>query len=184
MARRPVIQIPHPHASPSLRRALGAVRREFAAAGLAPLLEWVRVEQVGMPPTADAMGWYYFDRHTIRVPAWTPRAMRACARTTGTKHISLRAVLRHEFGHALFDYLDLERDRGFRRRFGRGECVSAYAATNAEEDFAETFMRWMTWGGDLRRPSAGRGLRGKWRFVGRCVQRVRAVDGQRSRSAA
>lgn len=183
MPRRPVIQIPHPEASPSLRRALRDVRREFAAAGLGDLLDWVRVEQVEVPPTADAMGWYYFDRHTIRVPEWTPRAMRACARTTGGKHISLRSVLRHEFGHALFDYLRLDRDRGFRRRFGDGEFITAYAATNAEEDFAETFMRWMTWGGRLRRERPSAELRAKWRFVGRCVRRMRAAEVVRRRAA-
>lgn len=183
MPRRPVIQIPHPEASPTLRRALVAVRREFAAAGLGDLLAWVRVEQVEVPPTADAMGWYYFDRHTIRVPEWTPRAMRACARTTGSKHISLRSVLRHEFGHALFDYLRLDRDPAFRRRFGHGDLITAYAGTNAEEDFAETFMRWMTWSGRLHRAQPSRSLRAKWRYVGRCVQRVAAADVCRRRAA-
>ena len=183
MPRRPVIQIPHPEASPTLRRALVAVRREFAAAGLGDLLAWVRVEQVEVPPTADAMGWYYFDRHTIRVPEWTPRAMRACARTTGSKHISLRSVLRHEFGHALFDYLRLDRDPAFCRRFGHGDLITAYAGTNAEEDFAETFMRWMTWSGRLHRTQPSRSLRAKWRYVGRCVQRVAAADVCRRRAA-
>ena len=183
MPRRPVIQIPHPAASPTLRRALRAVRREFAAAGLGDLLDWVRVEQVEVPPTADAMGWYYFDRHTIRVPEWTQRAMRACARTTGSKHISLRSVLRHEFGHALFDYLRLDRDPTFRRRFGHGEAITAYAAKNDEEDFAETFMRWMTWGGRLRRTRPGSALRAKWRFVTHCVRRVAAAQVCRRRAA-
>lgn len=182
MASRPIIRIPHPAASPTLRRALRDLRREFARAGLTRLFAWVRVEQIDRPPTAEAMGWYSFSRHTIRMPEWTPRAMRACARDAGSKAISLRAVLRHEFGHALFDLLRLEGDPGF-RRFGRGESVTAYAETNAEEDFAETFMRFMTWRGRLRR-RAGPALRAKWGFVRDCIGRVRRRRARRLRAAA
>ena len=48
MPRRPVIQIPHPQASPTLRRALVAVRREFIAAGLGDLLDGGRLAEINL----------------------------------------------------------------------------------------------------------------------------------------
>ena len=75
---------------------------------------------------------------------------------------NLRDVLRHEYGHALAHYRpSLRKANGtFAEVFGRydagrptyfqlhrADCVSAYAATQPSEDFAETFKVWLRRGG-------------------------------------
>ena len=166
---RPLIRIHSSRQSASLTSALHDLRREFATLGLSGLFYWVTVEQCARPLTHRGMGWYLFDRRIIRLPRWSRSAVKASARASGSKHISLRAVLRHEFGHALADLLALGERADFRARFGHGEHLTAYAAENADEDFAETFMRYVTWGGRLRRRRPSPALRAKWEYVHRCV---------------
>ncbi len=166
---RPLIRIHSPGQSPSLTGALRDLRREFAAFGLSGLFYWVTVEQCARPLTARGMGWYLFDRRIIRLPRWSRSAVKASARASGSKHISLRAVLRHEFGHALADLLGLADRADFHSRFGHGEVLTDYAAENADEDFAETFMRFATWRGRLRRRRPSIELRRKWTYVEHCV---------------
>jgi hypothetical protein len=150
---------------PALVDALRDLRRELYALGLGPLFYWVTVVQSRRTMSARGLAWYTFGERKLRLPRWTQRTRRESARAFGAKALSLRAVLRHEFGHALADYLHLEDRRCFKRTFGQGTTLTRYAELNADEDFAETFMRFVTWGGKLRRTNPDRTLRAKWRYV-------------------
>jgi hypothetical protein len=100
-------------------------------------------------------------------------------------------VIRHEFGHALADLYPMALSRGgtFRAAFGgsyasaakpnesvpdwRTCCVSEYATTNTQEDFAETFMLFVKHKGKIpakfaRKPA----IRKKWKAVAEIVKRV------------
>ena len=102
-------------------------------------------------------------------------------------------VLRHEFGHALSDRYPetLEKGGVFQAAFGgpccdepapgtdpevwEGRCVSRYAATNTQEDFAETFRFFVKHKGKIpakfaRKPA----IRKKWKAVAEIVKRVAA----------
>ena len=102
-------------------------------------------------------------------------------------------VLRHEFGHALADRYPAASKKGalFRKAFGgaygdklakgtnsrdwEGRCVSAYAATATQEDFAETFMFFVKHKGKMpakfaRHPA----IAGKWKAVSEIIRRVAA----------
>ena len=103
-------------------------------------------------------------------------------------------VLRHEFGHALMDlyYRPLALGFLFRTAFGgphgakpalgsdpddwAGRCVTPYAATATQEDFAETFMLFVKHKGKIparfaRKPA----IRKKWMAAGEIVKRVAAA---------
>ena len=102
-------------------------------------------------------------------------------------------IFRHEFGHALADRYPaaLKKGASFRKAFGgaygdkpakgtspsdwEGRCVSAYAATATQEDFAETFMFFVKHKGKMpakfaRHPA----IAGKWKAVAEIVRRVAA----------
>jgi hypothetical protein len=100
-------------------------------------------------------------------------------------------VLRHEFGHALADrYPKALRDGDlFKKAFGgpygdrpakgtdpddwEGRCVSRYAATATQEDFAETFMFFLKHKGKIPARFANKpAIRKKWKAVAEIVRRV------------
>jgi len=99
---------------------------------------------------------------------------------------SLRAVLRHEFGHVIAHHLpSTVRTRAFRSIFGGPHgwqerdadqpdeaFVSDYAATCPAEDFAETFAHFVTY----RRSHGTRGyhpkLRAKLQYVAKMIKRL------------
>ena len=100
-------------------------------------------------------------------------------------------VLRHEFGHALAElYPDaLKKGGKFRAAFGgaygdnpawgtdpdnwEGRCVTPYAATRTQEDFAETFMLFMKHKGKIPARFAKKpAIRRKWKAVAEIVKRV------------
>ena len=102
-------------------------------------------------------------------------------------------VLRHEFGHALADRYPAALKKGalFRKAFGgaygdepargtdpsdwEGRCVSAYAATATQEDFAETFMFYVKHKGKIPAKFAKKpALRKKWKVMAEIVRRVAA----------
>gem|GEM_PF-4531501 len=168
--RQAPIRLAGRSADPALLEALRDVRAELTQLGLGPLFYWVSVVQSRRRMTSQGLAWYTFGERKLRLPRWTQRTRRESARAFGTKTLSLRAVLRHEFGHALADYLHLEDRACFQRTFGQGTYLTRYAAQNADEDFAETFMRMVTWGGTLRRQDADRSLRAKWRYVRAAVR--------------
>ena len=100
-------------------------------------------------------------------------------------------VLRHEFGHALADLYPevLKKGRLFVSAFGgaygsnpakgsdpadwEGRCVSKYAATATQEDFAETFMLFVKQKGKIPAKYAKRpAIVKKWEAVREIVCRV------------
>ena len=102
-------------------------------------------------------------------------------------------VLRHEFGHALADRYPAALKKGalFRKAFGgaygdepargtdpsdwEGRCVSAYAATATQEDFAETFMFYVKHKGKIPAKFAKKpAIRKKWKSMAEIVRRVAA----------
>lgn len=95
-------------------------------------------------------------------------------------------ILRHEYGHALANiYKGLIRSRQFSSVFGASYDneirfdydstfhVTRYAATNASEDFAETFMFYLKHRGRLSRKHDTQLIRRKWRFIARFCASVR-----------
>lgn len=101
----------------------------------------------------------------------------------GESRVGLRDVLRHEFGHALVDlHPMLFRTIEFRKAFGasiRAQApwkydpehhITQYAATNPEEDFCETFMVWLKWGGSPPITRYPDGLQRKFRFISSMVR--------------
>ena len=102
-------------------------------------------------------------------------------------------VLRHEFGHALADRYSkvLKKDALFCKAFGgaygekpargtdpsdwEGRCVSSYAATATQEDFAETFMFYVKHKGKIPAKFAkSPAILKKWKAVAKIVRRVAA----------
>jgi hypothetical protein len=95
-------------------------------------------------------------------------------------------ILCHEYAHALANiYKGLIRSRQFTMAFGASydnherfayspeTHMTEYAATNASEDFAETFMRFLKHGGELPAAYDTEFIRRKWRFVARFCASVR-----------
>ena len=99
-------------------------------------------------------------------------------------------VIRHEYGHAVADrHPAVFSSRKFRCAFGAeyedglscaerqgdASCVSVYARTNVQEDFAETFMLYLKHGGVLPRRFAGnKDIARKWEAVAWCVDGLNA----------
>jgi len=100
-------------------------------------------------------------------------------------------VLRHEFGHALAHRYPQELRGGdvFKKAFGgaygtnrakgtdpdewEGRCVSGYAATATQEDFAETFMLFVKHKGNIpAKFSKKPAIRKKWKAVAEIIRRV------------
>ena len=103
-------------------------------------------------------------------------------------------VMRHEFGHALSDRYPgaLKKGGVFRTAFGgpccdkpapgtnpedwEERCVTPYAATKTQEDFAETFMLFVKHKGKIPAKFAKKpAIRKKWKAVSEIVKRVAAA---------
>lgn len=103
-------------------------------------------------------------------------------------------VFRHEFGHALSDRYPgaLKKGGVLKTAFGgpcndkpapgtdpedwEGRCVTPYAATKTQEDFAETFMLFMKHKGKIPTRFAKKpAIRKKWKAVAEIVRRVAAA---------
>lgn len=173
-------------------RAFQSVRTELRSAGLMPSggeldgvsCEWHPVELGSFAVTGYRLSdfttlGYYWNR-TIHVPAWG---------VWFKKDACIRDIIRHEFGHAVADiFRDELRKHAFRYAFGapcgrrviarfrqnwEETCVSQYAATNTEEDWAETFMLFIQHKGQL--PIRYRGLpriESKWAAVGTILEAI------------
>lgn len=81
---------------------------------------------------------------------------------------NVRDMLRHEYGHALlYNYPKIAASKGF-LYFGHTtdpeDYVSRYAMTNADEDFCETFTKYLKHRGVPRKHYSPR-LMKKWRFI-------------------
>ena len=140
---------------------------------------------------AGYMGFYQPAKKTIEFPSvYLP--IEALWATLSPK-ASAVDVFRHEFGHALADLYPRALSQGglFREAFGAKygpkpapeidpdnwefDCVSAYAATKTQEDFAETFMLFVKHKGKIpakfaRLPA----IRKKWKAVAAIVKAVAA----------
>jgi len=93
--------------------------------------------------------------------------------------ISLGDILRHEFGHALVDnHPDIVHSSKFESAFGseyasteyfsydKEKHVSTYAAHNMGEDFAETFVYYVKYKGELPDVFNTSIIKKKWEFIG------------------
>lgn len=133
----------------------------------------------------SAYGWqYYGSTGEIKIPRVS--VARIQDRLNETSYVSLADVLRHEYGHALADtHRGLFRSRRFSDAFGAPHdgvggraydslCfVSEWAATDAAEDYAETFALWLRHGGRLPSRLDTPAIREKWRFVRDLGRRMR-----------
>ena len=157
-----------------LDRALARVRRELEQHGFwRPRLAEVSTRLIWLAPAHG----YYFGRKagTIVIPAIS--ACRAWEIING-QYQGFCNVVRHEHGHAICrTYPALFRTRQFASAFGSrlpsGQAyeydptihVSAYAATNSEEWFCETFMYYLQFAGRLPKPWRGTPIRVQWNFI-------------------
>ena len=129
-------------------------------------------------PLGVAYGWHYYgSTGDINIPRVSFSRLSHLWRGGYT---SLRDVLRHEFAHAVADtHRGLFRSAFFSDSFGAAHHwdfeweydpehhVSEYAATAPAEDFAETFMLYVRYGGTLPPRHATGPLRRKWKFIHR-----------------
>jgi hypothetical protein len=164
-----------------LNRALSRVVRELEHHGLWD--EKLQEVDVYLVPVGLCYGWQmYRSSGEICVPAVS--FTRVHDWISGD-YVSLADLLRHEYGHALADtHRGLIRSREFRRAFGTHHNdadeweydpqlhVSAYAASCAAEDFAETFMLFLRYNGKLPTWHSTPAIRAKWRFIRRLCGRV------------
>ena len=137
-------------------------------------------------PPKPAMGFYHYSDGNIHVPGicfadfWPWLQGRV-----------LVDVLRHEYGHALEDkYPRYFHGREFKRAFGKeygtersgdeeaDHFVSDYAMEATQEDFAETFMYYMKYKGEIpKKWSSNRAICAKWTFIdGLCAKFAEACE--------
>jgi hypothetical protein len=124
-----------------------------------------------------AYGWcWYGTSGNIHIPAISLGKM--FEQVWGVSRTSLRDVIRHEYGHALaHTHRGLVCSVPFKRAFGSHHDadvrwdydpqrhVSEYAATSLSEDFAETFMLYLKYDGELPERFNTWRIRRKWRFI-------------------
>lgn len=164
-----------------LRRAVRAVRRELREHGF--LSAAVAQVEVYLVPLGGAYGWQDFGGDSgIYVPAVSLSKLGDLLRG---RYTSLRDVVRHEYAHAVADlHHDLVRQHRFenvfwaphgdetRVQFDPEIHVTEYAAKNASEDFAETFMLYLRYGGRLPAKLDTPAVRSKWEFMRWMSQRI------------
>jgi hypothetical protein len=162
---------------PRLNSALSDVIDDFIDLGF-----WnERIQQVDvyLVPVGFAYGWKYDGAGGhIHIPAVS--MIRVAWKVFGIGgHYGLRDLLRHEYAHAVADlYPRLSHSRSFLRAFGgsydRGRPVweyhphvhvSAYAATQPAEDFAENFAAYVKHKGKLPTWFDYPDIRERWRFI-------------------
>ena len=165
-----------------LERAKNAVVNELAEYGL-----WNRklaAVPVQLVPFSRYYGWQaYGSTGEIAIPVIS--ACRLWDRWRG-RYVSLRDVLRHEYGHAVADvWPKLIGSREFKAAFGAphdaditsgfmpGCHVTDYAATSPAEDFAETLMIFLRDKGRLKSRYRTPPIRRKWRFISKLCRAIR-----------
>ena len=131
--------------------------------------------------------WYRGSGH-IEIPALSLSRLSEIFLSGG--RMTLRDLLRHEYGHAVADTnRALIRSRRFTDAFGtphdseipsdylEDEHVTAYAAKDSSEDFAEVFRYHLKHRGRLPSRFQTLAIRRKWSFVSRLIKKIR--DGER-----
>lgn len=173
------------HTIITMRRLQGAlkdVRNELDVIGV--LDERLESVDVYLTWFGVAYGYqYYKSTGHIEIPAVS--IARLGERFSTQPRMTLRDLLRHEYGHAVADQnRGLIRSKQFRLAFGSGHdaeiqsdyCpsrhVSAYAATDACEDFAEVFMRYLKHGGKVPTRFRTPAILAKWSFVESLCQQI------------
>ena len=169
---------------PRLNRSLSQVRNELATHGLwTEALSEVEVYLTGFGVHYGYQ--YYKSSGQIEIPAIS--LDRLCESLLGREVLSLRDLLRHEYGHALADnHRGLIRSRQFRNAFGThhddteparydpDQHVSGYASTSASEDFAETFMYYVKHKGKLPKAFKVPKIKEKWSFVRQLCSQIQS----------
>jgi hypothetical protein len=167
---------------PRLQSALDDVMGELDELGM-----WnSRLAKVDVYLTwlGNAYGWQ-LDRGSghIEIPAVSLNCV--CERIFGGPRMSLRDLLRHEYGHAVADTSrGLILARCFADIFGtphdseipsdylEDEHVTGYAATDASEDFAEVFRLYLKHSGKIPIRYRTQKIKLKWRFFDRFCQQI------------
>jgi hypothetical protein len=140
--------------------------------------------EVYLTLVGDVFGWQnYGGNGHINVPAVSLARLRGLI---GYEKASLRDVLRHEYAHAVADtHRGLMRSRRFSAAFGGSHAsekastydrtlhVTAYAAANPGEDFAEVFMMFLKHKGRAPRRFRTPGIQRKWEFVRELASAIR-----------
>ena len=137
---------------------------------------WMQGVETHLVTFGVAYGWqYYGGTGHINIPRVS---LSRLSDWLAGPSMPLRAVLRHEFGHALADmHRGLFRSRRFSDVFGAAhdsDCeweydpehhITEYAASDPSEDFAEVFRFYLRHKGRLPRRMATAPIRRKWRFI-------------------
>lgn len=174
-----------------LARAVRRLQRELAARGIALrprcwlALEWFSPD--GVPGIALP---FYLAHPRLRSLQW-----RMMGEAEGGNARELRAILRHEAGHAVDTAYRLRRRAGWRRVFGRASekyprnyrprpgsrryvqhLAGWYAQSHPAEDFAETFAVWLAPNSDWRRRYAHWPAIRKLRYVDSLMSELRGRE--------
>ena len=172
---------------PRLQSALDDVMDELDELGL--WNERLAKVDVYLTWVGSAYGWQlYRGSGHIEIPALSLSRLSEMFLSGG--RMTLRDLLRHEYGHAVADTnRALIRSRRFADAFGtphdseipsdysEDEHVTAYAAEDSSEDFAEVFMFYLKHSGKIPSRFETRQIKLKWQFVDRLCQRI--ADGKR-----
>ncbi len=172
---------------PRLQSALDDVMDELDELGL--WNERLAKVDVYLTWVGSAYGWQlYRGSGHIEIPALSLSRLSEMFLSGG--RMTLRDLLRHEYGHAVADTnRALIRSRRFADAFGtphdseipsdysEDEHVTAYASKDSSEDFAEVFMFYLKHSGKIPNRFETRDIKRKWQFVDRLCQRI--ADGKR-----
>jgi hypothetical protein len=172
---------------PRLQSALDDVMDELDELGL--WNERLAKVDVYLTWVGSAYGWQlYRGSGHIKIPALSLSRLSEMFLSGG--RMTLRDLLRHEYGHAVADTnRALIRSRRFADAFGtphdseipsdysEDEHVTAYASKDSSEDFAEVFMFYLKHSGKIPSRFETREIKRKWQFVDRLCQRI--ADGKR-----
>jgi len=104
-------------------------------------------------------------------------------------YVSLKDILRHEYAHAFaFTHKRLIKSKEFRNSFGTFHddlktkwiydsnlFISEYAATNAMEDFAETFMYFLEYSGQLPKKFNHPAVKAKWNYIKHLSNKMKSI---------
>jgi hypothetical protein len=160
-------------------RSLELVRKELFSLDLYRLWFWTDVKWDYNPVSHTAHGWYHPVTNpekasgVIAIPPLSVPLTRWWSHLMGMTPpatVNFTDVLRHEFGHALADGLNVMCN--LPSYWGSGEFLSDYAETNADEDFAETFMYYLKHKGRIPRRNPTQSLNRKWKYIEKCIARM------------
>lgn len=159
---------------PRLNNALFQVQAELEDLGFYD--ENLQTVDVYLVPFGAAYGWQcYGGCREIRIPAIS---LSKILDFFGRPYTSLRDTLRHEYAHAVadthrglfrsarfFDAFGASHESSVEWEFDPDHHLTRYGATSPSEDFAETFMFYVRYGGALPPRLYTRAIARKWSFI-------------------